>query len=393
MKRIFTNCQLILSEEVLPDGAIVIDDEGKIVFSGRESEMPETEGEKMDLEGRLVSPGFIDIHVHGGNGITFGEGNLAEGLSDYSKWVPGSGVTGFLTSITGSSPEELVEKIQALVVEFEKGLPGSRGLGIHLEGPFMNIDKKGAQNPEWIRNPSLEETKLYLDAGKDWIKQVTIAPELPGADKVAACLSDAGVTVAIGHSTADYETAVKAMDSYWSLVTHTYNAQTGLHHRKPGIVGAVLTSEKVNAELIADLVHVHPGAMKVMTRCLDSDRVVLVTDAMEAAGLPDGIYHLLDAKVIVKDGKATQEDGTIASSTALLNQCVRNMNQAVGVELSDAVKMATLNPARVIGASEFIGSLEIGKQADLTVVDEDFNVYMTMVNGKIVYSRLENLNY
>ena len=388
MKRIFTNCQLILSEEVLPDGAIVINDQGKIVFSGWESEMPEIEGEKMDLEGRLVSPGFIDIHVHGGNGITFGEGNLAEGLSDYSKWVPGSGVTGFLASITGSSSEELVEKVRALVVEFEKGLPGARGLGIHLEGPFMNIEKKGAQNPKWIRNPSLEETQLYLDAGKGWIKQVTIAPELPGADKVAARFSDAGVTVAIGHSTADYETAVKAMDSYWSLVTHTYNAQTGLHHRKPGIVGAVLTSETIKAELIADLVHVHPGAMKALVKCVGPDRVILVTDAMEAAGLPDGVYHLLGAKVIVKDGKATQEDGTIASSTALLNQCVRNMNQAVGVRLEDAIKMASINPARVIGASEFVGSLEIGKQADLTVVDEDLNVYLTMVNGKMIYSRL-----
>jgi len=388
MKRIFTNCQLILSKEVLPHGAIVIDDQGKIVFSGWESKMPEIEGEKMDLEGRLVSPGFIDIHVHGGNGITFGEGDLAEGLVDYSKWVPSSGVTGFLTSITGSSPEELVEKIQVLVVEFEKGLPGARGLGIHLEGPFMNIEKKGAQNPDWIRNPSLEETEMYLSAGKGWIKQVTIAPELPGAEKVAARFSEAGVTVAIGHSTADYETAVKAMDSYWTLVTHTYNAQTGFHHREPGIVGAVLTSENVTAELIADLVHVHPGAMKALVRCVGSDRVVLVTDAMEAAGLPDGVYHLLGAKVIVKGGKATQEDGTIASSTALVNQCVRNMNQAVGVKLEDAVKMASINPTRVIGVSELLGSLEIGKQADLTVVDEDLNVYMTMVNGEIVYSRL-----
>lgn len=388
MRKAFTNCQLILSEEILPHGAIIIDDQGKIVFSGWESEMPEIEGEKIDLEGRLVSPGFIDIHVHGGNGITFGEGDLAEGLADYSKWVPGSGVTGFLTSITGSSPEELVEKIQALVVEFEKGLPGARGLGIHLEGPFMNIEKKGAQNPEWIRNPSLEETQLYLDAGKGWIKQVTIAPELPGAERVAALFSEAGVVVGIGHSTADYEKAVKAMDSYWSLVTHTYNAQTGLHHRKPGIVGAVLTSDKVTAELIADLVHVHPGAMKVLVKCVGPNRVVLVTDAMEAAGLPDGIYHLLGAKIIVKDGKATQEDGTIASSTALLSQCVRNMYQIVGVKLEDAIKMASINPARIIGVSELLGSLEIGKQADLTVLDEDLNVYMTMVNGKIVFSRL-----
>jgi N-acetylglucosamine-6-phosphate deacetylase len=388
MKRVIKNCQLILSENVLFHGAVVIDDQGKIIFSGRESELPEIDGEELDLEGKFLSPGFIDIHVHGGNGITFGEGDLAAGLTDYSKWVSRNGVTGFLTSITGSSPKELVEKIQALVVEFEKGLPGARGLGIHLEGPFMNIEKKGAQNPDWIRNPSLEETEMYLNAGKGWIKQVTIAPELPDAEKVAARFSNAGVVVAIGHSTADYETAVKALTSYWTLVTHTFNAQTGLHHRKPGIVGAVLTSENVTAELIADLVHVHPGAMKALVRCIGSNQVVLVTDAMEAAGLQDGVYHLLGAKVIVKDGKATQEDGTIASSTALLNQCVRNMNRVVGLKMADAVKMASINPARVIGMSELLGSLEIGKWADLTVVDEDFNIYMTMVNGEIVYSRL-----
>jgi N-acetylglucosamine-6-phosphate deacetylase len=388
MKRVIKNCQLILSEKVLFHGAVVIDDQGKIIFSGRESELPEIDGEELDLEGKFLSPGFIDIHVHGGNGITFGEGDLAAGLTDYSKWVSRNGVTGFLTSITGSSPKELVEKIQALVVEFEKGLPGARGLGIHLEGPFMNIEKKGAQNPDWIRNPSLEETEMYLNAGKGWIKQVTIAPELPDAEKVAARFSNAGVVVAIGHSTADYETAVKALASYWTLVTHTFNAQTGFHHRKPGIVGAVLTSENVTAELIADLVHVHPGAMKALVRCIGSNQVVLVTDAMEAAGLQDGVYHLLGAKVIVKDGKATQEDGTIASSTALLNQCVRNMNRVVGLKMADAVKMASINPARVIGMSELLGSLEIGKWADLTVVDEDFNIYMTMVNGEIVYSRL-----
>jgi len=160
-----------------------------------------------------------------------------------------------------------------------------------------------------------------------------------------------------------------------------------LHHRRPGVVGAVLASDEVTAELIADTVHVHPGAMKVLVRCLGSDRIVLVTDAMEAAGLPDGTYHLLGAKVIVKDGKATQKDGTIASSTALLNHCVRNMNQVVGVDLVDAVKMASLNPARVIGEGDDLGSLEVGKRANLTVVDDDLNVYMTLVNGEVVYSQ------
>ncbi len=387
MKKILTNCQLVFPEEILTKGAVIIDDQGKIIYAGRESDLPEHHGMNIELGGKYLSPGFIDIHVHGGYGIAFGEGDLSGGLADYSKRVVRNGVTGFLTTITGQTPAELVEKIRALVVEFKRGLPGAKGLGIHLEGPFMNIKKKGAQNPNWIRNPSLEETKIYLQAGEDWIKQVTIAPELPGAYEAAECFAEAGVVVAIGHSTADYETAVKAMDSHWTHITHTFNAQTGLHHRRPGIIGAVLVSEDVTAELIADTIHVHPGAMKVLCQCLGSDRIVLVTDAMEAAGLPDGNYHLLGAKVVVSNGKATQEDGTIAGSTAFLNQCVRNMNQAVGVNLHNAVKMASINPALVIGESEVLGSIETGKQADLTVIDADLNVYLTMVNGQVVYSQ------
>jgi N-acetylglucosamine-6-phosphate deacetylase len=276
--------------------------------------------------------------------------------------------------------------IRSFVSEFKKGLPGAQALGIHLEGPFMNLEKKGAQNPDWIRNPSVDEAKQYLKAGEGWIKQMTMAPELPNAEEVARLYRGAGVSLAIGHSNADYDTAVRALNSHWTHITHTYNAQTGLHHRRPGVVGAVMGSDEITAELIVDLIHVHPGAIRAMLRCIGSDRIVLVTDAMEAAGLPDGEYHLLGAKVVVSGGKATQEDGTIAGSSAVLNKCVRNMHHAVSVPLSDAIKMASLNPARVIGEAGKRGSLQAGKQADLVVIDRDVNVYLTMVNGKVVYS-------
>lgn len=386
MAVILERAKILTPTEIFQQGTLIVGDDGKIEFVGPLDLAPKVTGNRLNLENYSILPGLIDIHVHGGYGITFGEENLAAGLSEYSNWVVRYGVTGFLATITGSTREDLVDKIKALVVEFKKGLPGAGGLGIHLEGPFMNLEKKGAQNPAWIRNPSLDEAEMYLQAGGGWIRQITIAPELPGAYEVAKLFAEAGVVVAIGHSTADYETAVQAIESYWTHITHVFNAQTGLHHREPGIVGAVMTSENVTAELIADQVHVHPGAMKVLSKCLGADRIVLVTDAMEAAGLPDGVYHLLGAKVYVSDGKATQEDGTIASSTAVLNQCVRNMNQAVGVPLPDAVKMASINPARVIGEGDQRGSVEVGKFADLIVVDEDLNVHLTMVNGKIVYS-------
>ena len=379
---------VITPEETLKRASVLVGDSGKIEYIGQMESAPAVNAPHLDLRNLIVAPGLIDIHVHGGKGITFGDPEtLAEDLQEYSQWVVQNGVTGFLTTITAPSPEELAAMIRSFILEFKKGLPGAQGLGIHLEGPFMNIEKKGAQNPKWIRNPNLDEAKLLLKAGEGWIKQMTMAPELPDAYQVAGTLREAGVSLAIGHSDADYDTAVKALSSYWTHITHTYNAQTGLHHRRPGIVGAVMGSDEITAELIADLIHVHPGAMKALVRAIGTDRVVLVTDAMEAAGLPDGEYQLLGAKVTVSSGKATQEDGTIAGSSAVLNRCVRNMHFDVGMPLSESIKMATLNPARVIGEAGKRGSLQVGKQADLIVTDKDMRIYMTMVNGKIVHSK------
>ncbi len=389
METIIEGAKIFTPSEVIINGAVVVGDDGIIAYVGPKDLAPETAGERLDLGELTILPGLIDIHVHGGNGVTFGNlETIQEDLHTYSKWVVQYGVTGFLTTVTGPTPESLTAIIRSLSAEFETGLPGAQGLGIHLEGPFMNIAKKGAQNPDWIRGPGLEEAEMYFSAGGEWIKQITIAPELPGAQAVAKFFRDADVSVAIGHSDADYETANAALESYWNHVTHTFNAQTGLHHRKPGVVGAVMGSDEISAELIADLIHVHPAAMKALVRCIGTDRVVLVTDAMEAAGLPDGNYQLLGAAVNVFGGKATQVDGTIAGSTALLNQCVRNMHKEVGVSLQDAVRMATINPARVIGETYKRGGLEAGKNADLIAVDDELDVYLTMVNGEIVYSKV-----
>lgn len=389
MAMILDYANVVTPLDTLQRASVVVGDNGMIEYVGPMELAPAVGGPRLDLRNLIVAPGLIDIHVHGGHGITFGNpDSLVEDLREYSNWVVKNGVTGFLTTITASTPEELSDMIRSFVEQFKKGLPGAQALGIHLEGPFMNLKKKGAQNPDWIRNPSLDEAKLYLEAGEGWIKQMTMAPELPDAYKVAAIFRGEGVSLSIGHSDADYDEAVKALKSHWTHITHTYNAQTGLHHRRPGVVGAVMGSDEITAELIADLIHVHPGAMKALVRCIGTDRVVLVTDAMEAAGLPDGEYHLLGAKVTVSDGKATQEDGTIAGSSAVLNQCVRNMNKKVGVPLQDAVKMATLNPARVIGEVSKRGSLTEGKHADLIIIDDELNIYMTIVNGKVVYSQL-----
>jgi N-acetylglucosamine-6-phosphate deacetylase len=380
---------VITPAERLARNCVVIDDAGKITYIGPMEGAPAVDGLRLDLRNLIVAPGFIDIHVHGGHGITFGSTEtLEKDLKEYSSWVVQNGVTGFLLSITAPNPDELAALIRAYVPLFGKRAPGAEPLGIHLEGPFMNVERKGAQNPAWIRDPDITEADLYLEAGQGWIRQMTMAPELPDADQVAARFRSAGAVLAIGHSAADYDIATRALKGNWNHITHTYNAQTGLHHRDPGIVGAVLGSEQITAELIADTIHVHPGAMKVLVHCLGSDRVVLVTDAMAGAGLPDGEYELLGFPVTVRGGKATQADGTIAGSAAVMNDCVRNVHERVGIPIADAVKMASTNPARVIGLSNRLGSLAVGKDASITVIDEQVNVHLTMVNGKIVYNVL-----
>jgi len=217
---------------------------------------------------------------------------------------------------------------------------------------------------------------------------MTLAPELPHAAEVASHFRKAGVTTALGHSNTNYETASAALEGDFTHVTHTFNAQSNFSHRAPGVMGAVMASQKITGELIGDGVHVHPGAMKILFRCLGCERISLITDAIPGAGLADGEYNLIGQHVTVLNGKATLDDGTIAGSTAQLNQCVNNMQQWTEASLAEAVQMASLIPARVIGLEKEMGSLEVGKLANLIVIDEEVNVYLTMVRGNIVLNNI-----
>ncbi len=373
---------------VIERGAVVVSDEGQIAFVGEVENAPQVHGLHINLRGRILAPGFVDIHVHGGYGVSFGDGDLAGGLEVYSKWVAGNGVTGFLLSIAAPDALSLTNIISTYATILNREFSGAEPLGLHLEGPFINCEKKGGFNPAWIRPASVEETQAYLDAGNGKIVQMTLAPEMPDADAVATLLRQAGVVAALGHTNTDYATASKALQGNFAHVTHTFNAQSSLHQRAPSVFGAVLASDHITAELIADGVHVHPGAMKVLIRCLGTDRVVLITDSIVAAGLKDGQYELVGNDIFVKEGVALQADGTLSGSTATLNQCVRNVHQLVGYPLLEAVKMASLNPCRAMGFADRLGSIYPGKNASLVVIDEDVTVYLTMVKGKIVYNNL-----
>jgi N-acetylglucosamine-6-phosphate deacetylase len=377
---------LLTPEAMNWPGIVAVADDGTVTYAG--ASLPAEAGSVHELpDGCRIVPGFIDIHTHGGTGITFGRGeDFAADLHTYSEWVASTGVTGFLCSIAAPNTEALRQMVRTYADAFEAGgFPGAVPLGLHLEGPYLNPEKRGAFNETWLRGPLLDEVEALIDAGRGWVRQMTLAPELPGAFEVAERLGEAGIVAALGHSDTDYAEAARALRGPFVHVTHTFNAQRGFHHRRPGVLGAVLASDGVTAELIADTVHVHPAAMRVLLRCLGPDRVVLITDAMAGAGLGEGHYELTGHDVWVKDGEARQANGTLAGSVATLDLCVRNLVDHVGVPLLDAVRMATTNPARVLATGDGRGRMVKGAPGDMVVLDEALRVMLTLVQGRVVY--------
>ena len=278
-----------------------------------------------------------------------------------------------------------MDRIKRYAALLEKKYDGAQPLGLHLEGPFLNPAKHGAFNPGWIHGISMREMQGYIDAGQGWIKHVSLAPELEGSAEAARLLEHNGIRAALGHSNADYNTAAQALAGDFSHITHTFNTQSGLHHRQPGVIGAILTSEKVSAELIADGQHVHPAAMRILVKCLGPERICLITDAMPGADLPDGSYELLGWKIQVADGVARLPDGTLAGSTALMDDCLRNMVTLTDTTLPDSARMAATTPARVLGYGDKLGHLAEGYAANITLLDDALQVKMTIKNGNLIY--------
>lgn len=376
---------LITPETVITDACVQWDDSGLIRYAGQTSNAPSLPGDAIHAKTLTAIPGLIDMHVHGGFGITFGLGSLEDELRSYSQQVAAHGVTGFVITISGPDPDFITDKIVRYAALLEEKYAGAQPIGLHLEGPFLNPARHGAFNPDWIHNPSEQEMQRYIDAGKGWIKHVSLAPELPGSREVASMLRQHGIHAALGHSDTDYDTAAQALNGDFTHVTHTFNAQSSLHHRQPGVIGAILSSDNASAELIADGQHVHPAAMRIMVRCLGAERVCLITDAMPGAGLPDGDYELLGQAVRVQDGVARMPDGTFAGSTALMDDCLRNMVSLAGFPLADAARMAATNPARILGYGLSIGRIQKGFNADIALIDDDLRVKTTIKNGNFIF--------
>ncbi len=375
---------------VLPDreirNGVILCEEGRIVYAGPGDGISAESGSTIiDGAGMIVMPGFIDTHFHGSGGDDV-MANGVEGLRRISSSVLRFGTTGFLATTIAARHDELMRAINETLAAQAAAATGAEILGIHLEGPFINIAFKGAQ-PEWgIRDPDFDECRQLLEAAKGQVKIMTLAPELPGGMEMIRMLAATGVAPSLGHSTADYDTALAAIEAGATRATHLYNAMSGVHHRKPGLAAACLNEPGIQAELICDGVHVHPRMAALAWRAKGREGLTLVTDATAAQGHGDGIYTLGDFRIEVRGALCTLMDGqTIAGSVLTMNRAVGNAIAFTGMSLIDAAEMASAAPAKLCGVADRKGRIAPGMDADLALLNADFSVAATIIAGRLVY--------
>lgn len=343
----------------------------------------EDENDLLSLDDKLiVVPGFIDEHIHGANGSDVMYATDKD-LSNIAKSITKDGVTSFMPT-TMSMDISSIKKALNVIGNYSNE-EGANVIGAHVEGPFISKKYCGAQDPKNIIKSNLGILKDLIDSSNKKIKIITIAPEETTLE-VMEYLKDNNILINAGHSDASAMQAVEAFKNGVTCLTHTYNAMRGIHHRDIGLLGEGLIHDEIYAELIADLHHVSGEAIKFLYRNKSSNKIILITDSMEARFLPNGIYELGGQKVYVKDGVAALENGTLAGSVLHMNEGIKNVKDVLGISLIEAIDMATKNVANHLGLTNK-GGIAIGKDADLTIIDENLNVYMTIVNGKIVYQK------
>ena len=334
----------------------------------------------VDLQGAYVLPGLIDVHTHGNSGADFSDGNAA-GVEKMARCLAKNGVTSFAPA-SMTLPYETLEKAFASARAFVDARPSDAAAlrGIQMEGPFFSEKKKGAQNGAYLRNPDFEAFKALQDGCGGLVRIVDVAPELPGAEEFIR-KAKALCTVSIAHTDADYDAARRGIAAGVTHLTHLYNAMPAIHHRKPGVIAAAAEAETVSAELISDGQHVHPASVRLAFRIFGADRMVLISDSLRCCGMPDGEYELGGQQVFLQGGVARLADGTIAGSATNLFDCMRRA-VSFGIPREDAIRAATYNPARQIGALSEVGSIADGKVADFVLCDAELNRQAVYLAGE-----------
>lgn len=375
---LFTNGRVYRDGQFRRENVLVED--GKLSFPG----VPPEGCRVVDLKGAMLVPGFLDLHTHGGDNVDVNAAT-AEDFAQISRFFARNGTTGWLCSILTDTEEQTLWSIGQAREAMAAPIAGARLLGIHLEGPFLSPEYKGAMPEHLLKKGDAALFRRYQQAAGGTVRYLTVAPEVEGVVDMIREISGE-VAVAIGHSGADYETAIRAIDAGARACTHTFNAMGLFHQHRPSIMGAVL-ERPVYCEAICDGRHLHPGTVRMLLACKGWDRVAAVTDSIQAAGLPDGRYKLGVNDVVVEDGDAKlASNGVRAGSTLTTGQALKNLAAFTGQPVERVLPLLTLNPARLIGMEERKGSIAPGKDADLVVLDDQLNVKQTYVSGVCVYA-------
>ncbi|MES2446325.1 MAG: N-acetylglucosamine-6-phosphate deacetylase [Bacteroidota bacterium] len=398
MKKIkIINGNIITPTHIIKNGTLLIIDNKIELIS--EVDVDTSDYQIIDAKGNYVSPGFIDIHIHGGGGHDFMDGT-EEAYLKIAEIHATYGTTAMAPTTLTCAKEDLLKAVDLYKSANAKNTKGAQFIGLHLEGPYFALNQSGAQDPRYIRNPDVAEYKEILAHG-DVIKRWSVAPELPGAAEMGKYLKANGIIAAIAHTDAIYEEVVVAVENGYSLATHLYSAMSGVTRRNTyryaGVIESALLMDEMDVEIIADGIHLPAPLLKLVYKVKGSERTALITDAMRGAGMPEGESVLgnkdTGLKVIIENGVAIMADrSSFAGSVATTDRLVRTMVQIADVSLIEAVKMMTQTPAKIMGIEENKGTIAAGKDADVLIFDENINIKITMINGNVVYTSSDFVN-
>ncbi|MEC0309767.1 N-acetylglucosamine-6-phosphate deacetylase [Paenibacillus lautus] len=378
--------QVLTPNGISEDGVLAIQGEG-ISYAGDASGLPadlkQAATEVIHQPDGYIIPGFVDIHVHGGNGEDFMDATK-DVLDKITSFHSSQGTTAMLAT-TMTAPKAAIDHVLQEVNDYRKqDMPYTRLVGVHLEGPFISPKWPGAQNPEHIVHANIDWLEEWVSTYPDLVRQVTLAPEREGALEAIAWLNNHGIVAALGHTDATYEEVEAAVEAGLSHGVHTFNAMTGLHHRKPGVVGAMLSDDRLSCEIIADGIHVHPAAIRILARMKQDGNLILITDAMSATGMADGEYTIGDLPVVVENGIATLKSNrdSLAGSTLTMIKGFQLLVREVGLSIEQASRVGSINPATKIGIADLTGSLEAGKLADVLLLSSDLELQGVWIQGQ-----------